>query len=126
MIPGRYGLLAVAATILVSAAVIAQQQPIHGCNAASSCRPLGFSTLDRNAGFGGSFFGVGARWGPGFGLYLAAPQEISLRPATEPESSRMTSSELFHLHASLLPPTPAPTPVPTPGRPGRAATKAAD
>lgn len=97
--------------LAAAAATEAQQQPIHGCNAAPSCRPLGFSTIDKNAGFGGLFAGVGARWGPGFTLFVAAPKEIVLTPPP-------VTGEIFHLGVSLLNPIPVPTllspPPPTP------------
>jgi hypothetical protein len=89
--------------LAAAASVVAQQQPIHGCNAAASCRPLGFSALDKSAGFGGLFVGVGARWGPGFNMFVAAPQEIVLTPPPP------VTGEIFHLGASLLNPLPAPT-----------------
>jgi hypothetical protein len=91
-----------------AASTLGQQQPIHGCNAAPSCRPLGYTTLDKNAGFGGFFFGVGARWGPGFDLFVAAPKEIVLTPPPP------VTGEIFNLGVSLLNPLPAPTLFPPP------------
>ena len=113
MRPRRLLLPAAVAFFAAAAFSVAQQQPIHGCNAAPSCRPLGFSTLDKNAGFGGFFFGVGARWGPGFELFVPASREIPILAPPAPGTG-----EIFHLGASLLNPLPAPTllspPPPTP------------
>ncbi|HKA36359.1 MAG TPA: hypothetical protein VKH43_06030 [Thermoanaerobaculia bacterium] len=103
--------LAVSGLFLLAAAasVVAQQQPIHGCNAAPSCRPLGYSTLDKNAGFGGFFFGVGARFGPGFNVFVPGVKEIPvLAPPAPP------TGEIFHLGASLLNPLPTPALFPPP------------
>jgi hypothetical protein len=108
MRPRRLLLPAAGLFVLAAAATtVAQQQPIHGCNAAPSCRPLGFSALDKNAGFGGLFVGVGARWGPGFTLFVAAPKEIVLTPAP-------VTGEIFHLGVSLLNPLAVPTPLSLP------------
>jgi hypothetical protein len=105
----RFLTAAVGILFLAAASTVAQQQPIHGCNAAASCRPLGFSTLDKNAGFGGLFFGVGARFGPGFDIFIPASSQILL--AAPPTTFR---GEIFHLGVSLMHPAPTPTPFPPP------------
>src|SRR5262244_1027290 len=117
MRPRRILLPAAGALFAAASFAVAQQQPVHGCNAAASCKPLGFSTIDKNAGFGGFFGGVGARWGPGFSVFIPAVKEISLTPPPE-------AAEIFHLNVSLLNPPPppvllpalAPVPAPTPAR----------
>ncbi|HKF43733.1 MAG TPA: hypothetical protein VKG01_11580 [Thermoanaerobaculia bacterium] len=114
MRPGRFlyavtGLLSLTAAATIA---VAQQQPIHGCNAAASCRPLGFSTLDKSSGLGVSFFGFGIRFGPGFELFLPTPPATPAQGQYGP--SPTPRADLFHLNASLLPPSPAPTPVSTP------------
>jgi len=91
---------------------VAQQQPIHGCGTAISCRPLGFSTLSGPGGSGSLLFGVGFGWDPGFHLHIVAPQSIVLAPKPTP----LQEGRLFHLGVSLLPQTPSPTPVPAPPR----------
>ena len=101
--------------------IAAQQGPVHGCNAAPSCRPLGSASLVTSPGVSGVFFGVGMNFTPGTTIYLVSPRDAASlvgRPA--PSLNR----ELFHLNVSLLPPTPVPTPqaaprpspTPTPSR----------
>jgi hypothetical protein len=98
---------------------LAQQKPIYGCNAAPSCRPLGFSSLNNNTGVSGVFFGVGMAWGPGFNIHIPGPHEITLVEKRAPE----VDGDLFHLNARLLPPmspsTPSPIPSPTAAAPAR-------
>lgn len=106
--------LGIAGAILLASATFAQQQPIHGCNAAASCRPLGYSTLDKTGGLGGFFFGFGVRFGPGFEIFLPMPPATPAAQGREPATPK---SDLFNLGVSLLPPTPVPTPVPTPSGP---------
>ena len=115
MRPGRFlspvtGILSLTAAAAIA---VAQQQPIHGCNAAASCQPLGFSTLDKTSGLGHPFFGFGVRFGPGFEIVLPTPipSPAAQGQPTPPPTPR---GDVFRLNASLLPPTPAPTPVPTP------------
>lgn len=108
------GLLLAGGMASLPSLILAQQKPVYGCNAAPSCRPLGFSNLNSNPGVSGMFFGIGAAWGPGFDVHVVAPHEIPLIQ----KKPRRVDGELFHLHASLLPPmpflTPSPAPPPTP------------
>jgi hypothetical protein len=109
----------VAVAALTPSRVVAQQKPIYGCNAAPSCRPLGFSNLNANPGVSGVFFGVGMAWGPGFNVHIPGPHEITLVEKKAPG----VDGELFHLNARLLPPmsswTPSPNPSPTAAAPAR-------
>ena len=110
LLPTAAGILSLAAATLA----LAQQQPIHGCHAATSCQPLGFSTIDRNAGLGGFIgVGMGIRFGPGFEIVLPTPIPSPV-VSGQPIPSPTPSADVFHLNASLLPPTPAPTLAPTP------------
>jgi hypothetical protein len=104
------GILSLAAAASVA---VAQQQPIHGCHAATSCQPLGFSTIDRSVGLGSGFLGVGmgVRFGPGFEIVLPTPIPSPV-VSGQPIPSPTPNADVFHLNTSLLPPTPAPTPVP--------------
>ena len=87
--------------------LLAQQQPIHGCNGAITCnRPLGYTALTGNPSV---FFGVGTRFGPGFQFLLVTPTAEPPAPETTPDV------RVLHLKGvSLLPPTPTPTAAPTP------------
>src|SRR5512132_3697249 len=107
---GRVGIGVLGAMALAPLLTMAQQQPIHGCGTAISCRPLGFST-NGPSGTGGTLFGVAAGFDPGFRLSVIGTHTIVIAPRPTPAVER---GRLFRLGVSLLPPTPAPTPVPTP------------
>ena len=106
---GKGLVLGLAGAAVFSTLLVAQQQPIQGCNAALSCnQPRGFSTLTGNAG-GTVFFGLGVRWGPGVEFGLANARTSA--PAQEPTPN--VDARTFRLRGvSLLPPEPTPTPVP--------------
>ena len=106
----RVGLGIIAAMGIGPLRAVAQQQPIHGCGTAISCRPLGFST-NGPSGTGSMLFGVAAGFDPGFKLSVIGAHTIVIAPRPTPAVER---GQLFRLGVSLLPPTPAPTPVPTP------------
>jgi hypothetical protein len=97
--------LGVAGAMVFTGLLLAQQNPIQGCNAAMSCnQPKGFSTLTGNAG-GNAFFGVGFRWGPGYEFRVVTPNAA-------PQPTPSMDTRIFHLRdVSLLPPSPTPTPV---------------
>jgi hypothetical protein len=94
--------------------VSAQQEPVHGCGAAVSCRPLGFSTLTGNSNsvvFGGFSFC------PGFSFHIVTPRPSA--PSSE-ETSQVGVRVIRLRNVSLLPsptPTPAPAPAPTAATP---------
>jgi hypothetical protein len=113
----RVGLGIVAAMGIGPLGAVAQQQPIHGCGTAISCRPLGFSA-NGPSGTGSMLFGVAAGFDPGFKFSVIGVHTIVIAPRPTPAVER---GQLFHMGISLLPPTavptpptPAPTPPPTP------------
>ena len=89
---------------------IAQQQPIHGCGTAISCRPLGFST-NGPSGTGSMLFGAAVGFDPGVKFSVIGVHTIVIAPRPNPAVER---GQLFRLGVSLLPPTAAPTPAQTP------------
>ena len=119
---GRVGIGVLGAMVFAPLLTVAQQQPIHGCGTAVSCRPLGFST-NGPSGTGSMLFGVAAGFDPGFKLSVIGVHTIVIAPRPTPAVER---GQLFHMGVSLLPPTavptpptPAPTPPPTPASSNR-------
>ncbi len=96
--------LGVAGAMVLTGLLLAQQNPIQGCNGAISCnQPKGFSTLTGNANL---LFGVGFRWGPGYEFRVVTPNAA-------PVPTPSMDTRIFHLRdVSLLPPPPTPTPQP--------------
>ena len=96
--------LGLAAIVALLCAAAAQEPPTHGCGAAVSCQPLGFSTLGTNPNavtFGGFRFGASD-----VHFYVVTPRS---RP--NPEEYSVNDVRVFHLrNVSLLPRTPSPTP----------------
>ena len=99
--------LGLACVMALVYAASAQEAPVHGCGAAVSCRPLGFSTLGTNPN---SLVFGGFRFGPGFQFYLVTPVAKPLSP----EQPLDGDVRIFHLrNVTLLPPTMTPTPAAT-------------
>ena len=94
------------ATLLAAAAPGAEPKPIHGCHAAPTCQPLGFSTLNRNSGDSFVFFGVGMKFGPGFELFVPGMARDIPILVTEPPKPA-SGEDVIHLRASLLSPEPS-------------------
>ncbi len=112
--PIALALLLAAEMALIALPAPAQQKPIYGCNAAPSCRPLGYPSFNSSNGVSGMFFGVGMAFGPGYNIHLVTPANaVTLVQRPVPDLSR----GVFHLNASLIPPTPVPEPTPTPVAP---------
>lgn len=112
---GRVGIGLLGAMAFAPLLTVAQQEPIHGCGTAISCRPLGFSASGPS-GTGSVLFGVGASFDPGFKFSVIGVHTIVIAPRSTPAVDR---GQLFRLGVSLLPPTrtPEPTPPPTPPTP---------
>ena len=99
----------------------AQQTPEYGCRMGTSCRPAGFSLLNKDRGVGMlPGLGIGVRWGPGFEIYIPAAENFTLLPKPTPNPT----GQVFHLGMSLFAPRllptlslgtiPAPSPTPPP------------
>lgn len=99
--------LAVAGLVLLTPFADAQQAPEYGCRMATSCRPAGFSLLNKERGIGMvPGLGLGVRWGPGFEIYIPSAENLTLLAKPTP----IPNGQVFHLGTSLLaPPSPMPT-----------------
>jgi hypothetical protein len=105
-IRGRQLGLALAGLLALVPFLGAQQAPEYGCRMAPSCRPSGFSFLNKERGVGPQPGpALGLRWESGFEVFIPGRENFTVFP--KPASN--AADHTLHLGSSLAPPSPMPT-----------------